>query len=251
MKLSWQAVVEKTVTGMGYEVVRCERSTGGLLRVDIDKPLVNGQEPEQPVNVEDCERVTRQLRYVLEVEECDYQRLEVSTPGVDRPLNHAADYGRFVGHEVEITLREAFQGRKKYRGVLAAAEDAADANAVVQPSNEAASGDATGGASDQAVEASPPVDRSAWRVIFMDDKKVEQALDFTLDEVRSAKLVPEIVFKGRASLAGGKAEPGKSPAAKKNTGLAPADSKIPKVSKKKSNAKSRQTDDKVDGGLDQ
>ena len=117
MNLSWQAVVEKTVTGLGYEVVGCERSAGGLLRVFIDKPLVGGQEPEQPVNVEDCERVTRQLRYVMEVEEIDYTRLEVSTPGLDRQLNNAGDYARFLGHEVEITLREAFQGRKKYRGV--------------------------------------------------------------------------------------------------------------------------------------
>lgn len=229
MNLSWQAVVEKTVTGLGYEVVGCERSAVGLLRVYIDKPLVNGQEPEQPVNVEDCERVTRQLRYVLEVEECDYQRLEVSTPGLDRPLNKASDYARFTGHDVEITLREAFQGRKKYRGVLAAGEGAD--------------------------EDSLPLN-TAWRVIFSDGK-TEQALDFALDEVRSAKLVPAIVFKGRSQKADGDAV-GKAAPAKKNTGLAPEASESsgtaavkPKASKKKSNAKSRQTDDKVDGGLDQ
>ena len=92
---NWQAVVEKTVTGLGYDLVGCERSATGLLRVYIDKPLQDGQEPEQPVNVEDCERVTRQLQYVLEVENCDYQRLEISTPGLDRPLNKADDYLRF------------------------------------------------------------------------------------------------------------------------------------------------------------
>ncbi|WP_347881833.1 ribosome maturation factor RimP [Mitsuaria sp. GD03876] len=229
MNLSWQAVVEKTVTGLGYEVVGCERSAGGLLRVYIDKPLVNGQEPAQPVNVEDCERVTRQLRYVMEVEEVDYRRLEVSTPGLDRPLNHAGDYARFRGHEVEITLREAFQGRKKYKGVLAAAE----------------------GVADDALAAN-----TSWRVIFSDGK-TEQALDFALDEVRSAKLVPEIVFKNRASGTASGAAAGKAAAAKKNTGLAPGSESAdggaakPKASKKKSNAKSRQTDDKVDGGLDQ
>lgn len=223
MNLSWQAVVEKTVTGLGYELVGCERSAGGLLRVFIDKPLVNGEEPEQPVNVEDCERVTRQLRYVLEVEEADYQRLEVSTPGLDRPLNNASDYARFRGHDVEITLREAFQGRKKYKGQLLAAE----------------------GVEDTAVSGS-----SAWRVIFHDGK-AEQALDFTLDEVRSAKLVPEISFKGRTPKAGDQAKPGAGPAAAKNTGLAPQTLKPVKASKKKSNAKSRQTDDKIDGGLDQ
>lgn len=230
MNLSWQAVVEKTVTGLGYEVVGCERSAGGLLRVFIDKPLVDGQEPETPVNVEDCERVTRQLRYVMEVEEVDYTRLEVSTPGLDRPLNNAGDYARFSGHEVEITLREAFQGRKKYRGVLVASEGVAqdDWNALAQ--------------------------NTAWRVIFMDGK-TEQVLDFALDEVRSAKLVPEIVFKGRTQKSAGDAAA--DAAAKKNTGLAPGSESAdgaaakPKASKKKSNAKSRQTDDKVDGGLDQ
>lgn len=228
MNLSWQAVVEKTVTGLGYEVVGCERSAGGLLRVFIDKPLVNGQEPEEPVNVEDCERVTRQLRYVMEVEEIDYQRLEVSTPGLDRPLNHAGDYARFNGHDAEITLREAFQGRKKYKGVLAAAEGVAD-DALAQSTN--------------------------WRLIFSDGK-TEQVLDFALDEVRSAKLVPEIVFRNRASGTATGAAAGKA-AAKKNTGLAPGSESAdgaaakPKASKKKSNAKSRQTDDKVDGGLDQ
>lgn len=211
------------MTGLGYELVGCERSAGGLLRVFIDKPMVNGQEPAQPVNVEDCERVTRQLRYVLEVEEADYQRLEVSTPGLDRPLNHAADYARFRGHDVEITLREAFQGRKKYKGQLLAADGVAEADLAAS---------------------------TAWRVIFHDGK-VEQALDFTLDEVRSAKLVPEISFKGRTPQAGGQAKPDKRSAAKTDTGLAPTASKPAKASKKKSNAKSRQTDDKVDGGLDQ
>ncbi|SEL62202.1 ribosome maturation factor RimP [Roseateles sp. YR242] len=235
MSLSWQAVVEKTVTGLGYEVVDCERSTGGLLRVFIDKPLVQQpgedgqtawQEPEVPVNVEDCERVTRQLRYVLEVEECDYQRLEVSTPGLDRPLNKPVDYVRFCGLEVEVTLREAFQGRKKYRGVLTTPDDSAP-------------------------DFSAP--RSDWRVIFTDGKQ-EQALDFSLDEVRSAKLVPEISFKGRPAAAPGGAQPaGKGPSADKleKTGLAPEASKAAKATKKKSNAKTRQTDDKVDGGLDQ
>lgn len=163
----------------------------------IDKPLVNGVEPEQPVNVEDCERVTRQLRYVMEVDEVDYTRLEVSTPGLDRPLNNAADYARFRGHEVEITLREAFQGRKKYRGVLVAAEGTAD------DADLATLAAATG-----------------WRVIFTDGK-TEQALDFALDEVRSAKLVPEIVFKNRASGTATGAAAGKAAAAKRTRAWRP------------------------------
>ena len=83
---SWQAVIEETVRGMGYDLVELERSAGGLLRVTLDFPWVQGQ-PEQPITVEDCERVTRQLQYTLEVENTDYRRLEVASPGIDRPLN--------------------------------------------------------------------------------------------------------------------------------------------------------------------
>jgi hypothetical protein len=67
-------------------------------------------------------QVTRQLQYVLEVEAVDYARLEVSSPGLDRPLKKPADWRAVRGDEVEVTLREAFQNRKKWRGVLAAGD---------------------------------------------------------------------------------------------------------------------------------
>jgi ribosome maturation factor RimP len=160
--MNWQVTVEKTVSALGYELVDCERSAGGLLRVYIDKPvpaLPRGDAAEQFITVDDCERVTRQLQHVLEVENCDYARLEVSSPGLDRPLKRAADYARFAGQEIDLTLRMPFQGRKKYRGVLAAQGE-------------------------------------GWRVVF-NDGKAEQALDFALDEVREARLVPVLDFKGR------------------------------------------------------
>lgn len=216
---NWQVAVEKTVAGLGYELVGCERSAGGLLRVFIDK-LPEQALAGEVVTVDDCERVTRQLQYVLEVEACDYQRLEVSSPGVDRPLNKPADYQRFVGQEVEVTLKLAFQGRKKYRGVLDAQADEAAGQA-------------------------------GWRVVF-NDGKVDQALDFTLDEVRSAKLVPALTFKGRAAIAAHQGAGGKPAGADNKAAKAAKPSK-----KKQSNAKARQSveiadgDDKVDGGLDQ
>src|SRR5690606_16235024 len=79
-----QDIAQQTVTGLGYELVEIERSAGGLLRVTIDLPWAPGAE-EAFVNVEDCEKVTRQLQYALEVEGIDYKRLEVSSPGLDRP----------------------------------------------------------------------------------------------------------------------------------------------------------------------
>lgn len=158
---SWQAAVERTVTGLGYELVDTERSAGGLLRVYIDR--VQGDPAGEFITVEDCEKVTRQLQHVLEVENCAYSRLEVSSPGLDRPLKKPADYARFAGEQVELTLKLAFQGRKKYSGVLQAR------------------GEAEG---------------DGWRLVF-NDGKTDQALDFSLDEVREARLVPVVDFKGR------------------------------------------------------
>ncbi|MFN3295256.1 ribosome maturation factor RimP [Caldimonas sp.] len=155
--MGWQALVEHTVTGLGYDFVECERSAGGLLRVFIDR--VAGDPNGAFITVDDCEKVTRQLQYVLEVENVDYQRLEVSSPGLDRPLRKEADYRRFAGQEVDITLRQAFQGRKKYRGILESLGE-------------------------------------GWRLVLREGAQ-DQALDFSLDEVREARLVPVIDFKGR------------------------------------------------------
>lgn len=170
---AWQRVVEQTVTGLGYELVDCERVSQGLLRVYIDR--VPGHQYEtgesECVTVDDCEKVTRQLQYVLEVEACDYNRLEVSSPGLDRPLKKPADYARFVGAQIDITLKMPFQGRKKYRGVLEAVGD-------------------------------------AWQLVLADGKQ-DQALGFTLEEVREARLVPVIDFKrGRRGAAGLEAKNG-------------------------------------------
>ena len=101
---AWQQVIEQTVTGLGYDLVELERTAGGLLRVTIDWPWVPGTE-ERFVQVEDCERVTRQLQFVLEVENVDYKRLEVSSPGIDRPLRHEQDFVRYTGHVIDITLK--------------------------------------------------------------------------------------------------------------------------------------------------
>ena len=195
--MSWQAALERTITGMGYDLVDVERSAGGLLRVTIDRlpGQVYPTGPGEFVLVEDCELVTRQLQYLLEVENVDYHRLEVSSPGLDRPLRKPADWQRFIGHEVEITLRQPFEGRRKWRGLLAAGA-------------EAAAGD-----------AGAPV--AAWRLVLgpepapkkpvrgqprpkarpAEAAEPELVLDFSLDEVREARLVPVVDFKGRRGAA--------------------------------------------------
>jgi ribosome maturation factor RimP len=111
------ALIEKTVTGMGYELVDFEQAARGLLRVYIDTL----PEEDRPVMVEDCEKVTHQLLHVLTVENANYERLEVSSPGLDRPLKKLADYARFAGQEAVVKLRMAMPGaanRKSFQGVL-------------------------------------------------------------------------------------------------------------------------------------
>ena len=158
--MNWQSVVESTVTGLGYDLVDCERSARGLLRVYIDR--VANDPSGEFILVEDCEKVTRQLQHVLEVEGCAYERLEVSSPGLDRPLKRAADYERFAGQEIDLSLKLAFQGRKHYRGILQALPD-------------------------------------GWRLVLKAAAKgqADQALDFSLEEVKEARLVPVVDFKGR------------------------------------------------------
>ena len=157
-QVGWQALVESTVAGLGYELVELERSARGLLRVFIDK--MPGDPSGEFITVDDCEKVTRQLQYLLEVEGVPYERLEVSSPGLDRPLRKPADYQRFAGLEVDITLKQPFQNRKKFRGLLEA-------------------------------------DGDGWRLVFNDGKQ-DQALSFSIEEVREARLVPVVDFKGRA-----------------------------------------------------
>ncbi len=169
---NWQSAVERTVTGLGYDLVDAEKSAGGLLRVFIDHLPAS----KEFINVDDCERVTRQLQHVLEVEGCAYERLEVSSPGLDRPLKKASDYARFAGEQIEITLKLPFKGRKKFSGELQAL-----------------------GEGWRLVLDAPRAARAAKRqaVAAAGGAETDQALDFSLDEVREAHLVPVLDFKGR------------------------------------------------------
>jgi ribosome maturation factor RimP len=179
-----QDIVAQTVAGLGYELVELERSAGGTLRVTIDFPWAGADEEERFVNVEDCERVTRQLQYTLEVEEVDYKRLEVSSPGIDRPLRTEQDFERFAGEVVDITLKtpmgsaaagQVAANRRKFRGTL----ERADAGWQIVWSDE---------------PAAPP-----GRKVSKKNREVRPShvLGFTLDELKEARLAPIVDFKGR------------------------------------------------------
>jgi ribosome maturation factor RimP len=162
--VGWREAIAATVGGLGFELVDVERAQRGLLRIFIDR--IAGRVysvPGEFITVDDCEQVTRQLQYALEVEGLEYSRLEVSSPGLDRPLRTEADFQRFAGEAVQLTLKLPFQGRKSWQGVLTPAEPAAE---------------------------------GAWSLVFKDGK-AEQVLGFTLEEVREARLVPVVDFKGR------------------------------------------------------
>jgi ribosome maturation factor RimP len=107
-------LLEKTVVGLGYELVDLEMSPRGrLLRVFIDKP-----EKEGGIDVEDCATVSNQLTRLMEVENIDYDRLEVSSPGLDRPVKKAEDFQRFAGEDIQIKLRLPVENRRNFQGLL-------------------------------------------------------------------------------------------------------------------------------------
>lgn len=159
---SSRAAIGTGVAALGYELVDIERLPRGLLRITIDRvpghvyPHGDGGS----VTVDDCELVTRQLQYALEVDGVPYERLEVSSPGLDRVLKTRAHFERFAGAAVEITLRQPLGERRVFKGVLGQGEGA------------------------------------AWTLVF-DDGTGEQVLGFELEEVREARLVPVLDFKGR------------------------------------------------------
>ena len=176
------AAIDTAVRGLGYELVDVERAPRGLLRVTIDHPAL----PEERfITVDDCEKVTRQLQHVLEVEGLAYERLEVSSPGLDRPLKSAADFARFEGERIELTLKVPFEGRKRFRGELQTRGD--DWQLLLEPAVLAPRGVSKG---KPATTRRPPIGN-------VDVKVAERVLDFSFGEVREARLVPVIDFKGR------------------------------------------------------
>jgi ribosome maturation factor RimP len=104
-------LLERTLPAMGYELVDCELSPSGrLVRVFIDKP--------GGVDVEDCAQLSHHLTRLFAVEGIDYERLEVSSPGLDRPLKKEADFVRFDGQQAKLKLREPIGNARRVTGVL-------------------------------------------------------------------------------------------------------------------------------------
>lgn len=153
-------LIETTLSGMGYELVDFEKAERGLVRVYIDFE----QTDQGAIAVEDCERVTHQLLHVFTVENVDYERLEVSSPGLDRPLKSVRDYVRFVDQEAIVKLRMPMPGaahRKSFQGILR------------MPEGE------------------------KLKLEFATNDGSAAVLDFTLADVDKARLVPKVDFRSR------------------------------------------------------
>ncbi|MCL4183080.1 MAG: ribosome maturation factor RimP [Burkholderiaceae bacterium] len=200
-----QAIIELAVSGMGYELVDVEHAHDGLLRVYIDAP--------SGVGLDDCEKVSRQLSHVLAVEDVDYTRLEVSSPGLDRPLKKPADFERFAGAEVSVRLRRALEGRRNFEGVLTVEEGGRYGLELIErPPPGAAvrgrkteskaaesktAGSKTAGAKGAAAgmgkaEPAPQALRTAGAA-----QTAGRKLVFALDEIERARLVPKLKFQER------------------------------------------------------
>ncbi|CUA82238.1 MULTISPECIES: ribosome maturation factor RimP [Gulbenkiania] len=112
-----RSLLDNTLPGLGYELVDFELAPGGSFRVFIDKP--------GGITVEDCVQVSNHLTRLFTVENVDYERLEVSSPGLDRPLKKEADFVRFTGQLAKIRTRLPIEQQKRFLGRLAGVEDGA------------------------------------------------------------------------------------------------------------------------------
>jgi ribosome maturation factor RimP len=129
-------LIETTVVGLGYELVEFETSPRArLLRVFIDRPQ-GAQAEKGGISVEDCVAVSNQLGRVFVVENVDYDRLEVSSPGLDRLLAKPADFQRFAGQDVQLKLRVPLGNQRNFSGVLEGLQDEAGTEMVCLRTNE-------------------------------------------------------------------------------------------------------------------
>ena len=159
----WENVVSDIAVGMGYELLDLELDESGLVRIFIDI-LDNTRD----VSVRDCELLTRQLLYQLPVENLAFERIEVSSPGIDRKLTKASHFERFMGSRIKISLKESIDNIKNFEGILRKNEVDGDGDVL---------------------ETGYALELSGTKNNF--------TLSFSIRELSSARLVGETFSKGR------------------------------------------------------
>jgi ribosome maturation factor RimP len=180
-------LIEPTISGLGYELVDVERAAHGLLRITVDTRSAHGG-----VSLDDCERISRQLTHLMAVEQVEYERLEVSSPGLDRPLMAARDFVRFAGSPVNVQLKEPLQGRRRFQGTLLGVDGEAGAERVRLAVG--ASGRPAGGARSTAARGRKSAGQAS--------SEPQETLELPLAAIEKARLVPQFDFRGRARSAG-------------------------------------------------
>jgi ribosome maturation factor RimP len=176
-RLGSKALIERCVLELGFDFVDLEMPSHGVMRVVID---VQGNEqhsgaPERFVTVQDCEKVSHQLSHELLVEGIEYDRLEVSSPGLDRPLKKPQDFVRFAGLPVVVKLRTAVAGRRQFEGVLS----------VLEPNKFAVTYEVN------PVGVQP---RSPSRRTTRQKAPALAQVSFVFSDVERARLVPQVQF---------------------------------------------------------
>ena len=159
----WEDVVSNIAGGMGYELIDLEMDDSGLVRIFID--IVNNT---RDVSVKDCELLTRQLLYQLPVENLAFERLEVSSPGIDRKLTKASHFERFMGSRIKIRLKESIDNMKNFEGILRKNEVGVDGDVL-----------------------------ETGYALELSDTENNFTLSFSIRELSSARLVGETFSKGR------------------------------------------------------
>ena len=159
----WENVVSDIAVGMGYELIDLELDESGLVRIFID--IVDNT---RDVSVKDCELLTRQLLYQLPVESLAFERLEVSSPGIDRKLTKESHFERFMGSRVQISLKESIDNIKNFEGILRKNEVGGDGDVL-----------------------------ETGYALELSDANRNFTLSFSIRELSSARLVGETFSKGR------------------------------------------------------
>jgi len=157
---TWQAV-ESGVSALGFELVDCEQTPSGILRVFIDVPTA-----DRLIDIKDCEQVSNQLVHQLPVEGVDFDRLEVSSPGLDRRLTKPSHFERFIGEQVKLKLKRPLNNQRNFEGRL-----------------------------DRITDQASTTDSPAYRLVIEEKADGQSVLDFELSDLEQARLVPEFSFK--------------------------------------------------------
>ena len=170
-----EKIVNDALTSFSLELVEIERAPRGLLRVFIDRPQGRGL-----VTVEDCSKVSNHLSHALTVENVEYERLEISSPGLDRVLKSSKDFLRFRGQPVRVRLNTLVDNRKRFDGLVIDVIDDLIVFSVAQVAGPVS-------ASGKAAKAGKPAKKSA--VAVEEDKKTVRV---KIGQIEKARLIPQI-----------------------------------------------------------